>query len=625
MTDGIIQFEGGEVLATAEPLTITGLLLPYNEVGRTNIGRFQVEAGAVAIPSDPAVVGTNLDHVRMDTVGRAIRLDEKPEGVFASIKFADTAEGRAAYADAISPTGKRRKLSAEFGPAVIKAGKLVAGHAKLWGAALVEAGAFPSAQVLAADTPDPYTAPESESSSQYVTEFTDEDGAKWRRVEENSSKTTVTKVTEEDPEDPEAAPAEENPTEGAEVTAGLAGAQPVPSTLITPSAPTTLQVVDRVPVAAQVFASISALMHNPGDQEARQVLAELTDIKVTGEGALPGSGVLQPTWVGELNQGVDYVREYVTLGKLGTQISIAGKKGFSVKRGTTGSPLDKFDGTWAGNKTAVNSYSGFSLTTESTRRNFAIAEDVAREFYDLPGGAEVVEAFLRLIIADYYRQTDEWANLDWITAAGLPVAAATSKYAESYPTSMGMILQGILAVKAKKADGRRDIPSFAIANEFAYEELIYAAGGEENLPAFVKIAITTASKGEVDGNVQIVQGNTGITATASAIVGASYAIEFDELPGGPLQIDALNIANGGIDKAVHGYLQTFHARPEAVVMVGTGDARANSTAYAEGSIITVSAVVYRVVVAGTSHTSAPTAPAVGATVTDGTATLLRLV
>lgn len=62
-----IQIEGGEVLANLDERTLTGLLLPYGEEGRTNVGRFTVMAGDIAIPEDPSVVSINEDH----EIGRA--------------------------------------------------------------------------------------------------------------------------------------------------------------------------------------------------------------------------------------------------------------------------------------------------------------------------------------------------------------------------------------------------------------------------------------------------------------------------------------------------------------------------------------------------------------------------
>ena len=146
----------------------------------------------------------------------------------------------------------------------------------------------------------------------------------------------------------------------------------------------------------------------------------------------------------------------------------------------------------------------------------------------------------------------------------------------------------------------------------------------EKIPEFIKFSANTDGTGVADGDVVLVNGDTGITDTASVLIGARKAIQFDELANGPLHVDALNIAQGGIDKAVHGYLQTFIVRPEAVTTIGTPDTRANSTVYSAGRLIKASAVVYRVSGAGTTGSSAPTAPAVDATVADGTATLLRL-
>jgi hypothetical protein len=376
-----------------------------------------------------------------------------------------------------------------------------------------------------------------------------------------------------------------------------------------------------------VVKAIADVKANPASN-SRQVLAALTDITFSGANSLPlGGSPIQPQWLGQLYDGIPYNREYITLGKLGTSISAAGKKGFRVNRGTSGTPITSpagipNGGTWQGNKTEINSYNGWTETASSTLRKFAVGHDIAREFFDLPGGEPVVEAFLKLVIEDYLYWSDTNALYDIQYNAQAPVAAAT--YPSGYPAALGMLIQGILAVKARKTDGRRDVPDFAIVNDLAYAELIYAAGGETALPAFVNLAISTNSAGTVDGNVQVVQGDTGIQATKSVIVGASSSIEFDELSGGPVIVNALDIALGGVDRAVHGYLQTFVNRPEALVRVGTADTFAQSTAYGAGRILVYSGTTYVVSTAGTTAASNPTPPAVGATVTSGTAVLTRI-
>lgn len=560
----IIEIEGGEVLANLEDRTITGLLVPYNEIGRTNVGQFQVEAGIIQIPADPSVITLNIDHDRFNPVGRGTRVWEEPAGIMATLSIANTPEGDAALADARDPNGKRRRLSGEFRTG-IKAGKATGGN--LSGAALVERGAFPSAMVLAADTPD--IAHEEASVSRHVTRFTDADGVEWARVTQPTTQEGEAEPLAED---------QPNPEGESEVTATAIPATQLPGGVTTPRVNTT-------PTAREVFASIAAVKSNPADTAARDVLAALADIKISGNGSLPTGAngtpsIIQPTWLGQLYQGVEYVREYITLGKTGTEITVEGKKGFTLHRraGTTGTTeldLDTANATanWAGNKAELSGYSGFTQTKQSTRRNFALGNDIAREWYDLPGGTEYVEAFLRLLIEHYYYWSDTYAAADWITAAGAPVAPSTADYSDKYPGTMGMIIQGILEVKKRKgAAKRRDVPTFAILNDAAYTELAYAAGGADNLPAFVEFRVSTDSQGTAD-RVQLVQGDTGIDDTASVIVGARQAIEFDELPGaGPLQINALDLAHGGIDRAVHGYLQTFRVRDEAVVLVGTADA-----------------------------------------------------
>lgn len=610
-----VLIEGGQVLANVQERTITGLLIPYGEEGRTNQGRFMVEAGTVDISdavADPSVIGINTDHVAWQNVGRAVAVWEQPDGVYARWSIARTPAGDAALADAVSPTGIRRRLSGEFGPVMIRAGKLIAGHARLWGSALVPMGAFPSAMVLASDTPDPNT----------PTATTTQEN----NVPEPIATEQTPAATEQTPAAPVAVAPAPVVVQPAAVPATIPGAPLAPGT-VAPAG-----VTAPVSETAQVLASIKALRHNPQDAAAMQVLAAITDITMSGTNTLPGTNVLRPNWLGKLYQGIPYVREYAPLCNLGTDISAAGKMGMKVVRGTAAAPLGPQNGQWAGNKQPINGYRGDSSTLGSLLYRFAVGNDVDRSLIDLPGGAEVVEEFLKLLIEDYLFWSDRLARETILLAAGNPVANTTypAIYATNGTTAIAQLIQGILAVKARKADQRRDQPTFAIANDVAFQQMAYAAGGDQNLPAFIQLALTSlglpqAAIGEI-GPVFVVNGDTGIRATSSVIVGSKMAIDFDELNAEtPLTINAIDIARGGIDTAVHGYFQTFTKRPEAVVAIGTPDNWAATTVENVGDLVLNSGARLQAITAGTTGSTAPTNPgSVGGTVVDGSVTWRRV-
>lgn len=622
-----IQIEGGEVLANLEERTITGLVLPYNERGRTNVGEFEVQAGVIALPEDPSVVSLNLDHDRYQPAGVGVRFWEVAAGVMGTFRVATGARGDAALAGIAD--GSRKRLSGEFKTG-IKAGRATGGWLAAVG--LVARGAFPSAGVLAADAGIDDPTPDATYTDHSETTYTDDQGRTYRRVYDSEATETTTAtgtettttITVTETEEP-AAPAAN--TEGDQAV--TATAIPATHTNGAPTAPAA-QVASRGPSLKEVTAAIAGIMNearggSPADAESgRAVLAALGDLKTSGANTITvGGATSRPDWVGQLYQGVPYVRQYLPLGTVGTNITLGGKLGYTLGRGTSGAPVNNFAAGWAGDKSDIATGQGFTASAASQLFRFAFGNDIAREFFDLPGGGEVIDAFFRLVLEDHLVWSDMIGLDSWNLAAGAPVApqAYPAEYNGGAP-ALGMIIQAILAVNKKKADGRTDQASFIIANELAYQQLMFVA--KDKLPEFVTFGPNFDRTGSA-GPVGIVVGDTGIQTTPSVVAGSGRAIEFDELPGGPLQIDALEISKGGVDKAIHGYLQRLIVRRQAVVAVGTPDNWAANTVYREGQTVKVGAAVLQVTKANTipglsgqSAAAAPTAPgAVGGTVTDG--------
>lgn len=639
---GNITIDAGTLTASRQDRTVTGLLVPYNEECRSNLGRFKVGTGAFAVPADLAGMSLNVEHERERVVGAPVSVRETPKGLIATFSIARTPEGDKALEEI--ENGTRKHLSAEVADVVIRAGRAVGG--RLFAAALTATPAFPSATLLAAavDTPEE---PVAESySSHSENEFVDENGDKWVRVFDTETTTTtdvaddgtITSTTTSTTVE-ETTPVETSTDTDTETEEDAVG---VPNTLTAGKAPATTQprpidlrtlfaAMDRAkvrqatPEDMTLLASASRGLGGSPEQISATLMAALSDIKISGSGSLPvGGAAIQPNWVGQLEQGITYERQFVPLAKTGTDITAEGKKGYKVKRGTAGAPVDSYAsvGNWAGNKAAIGSGTGFTEGASSTLHRFAFGDDVAREYYDLPGGAEVLAAFFSLIKEDHLVWSDEIARLIWISMAGAPTAKS-SAIPSGYPEALGIVMQAIRRVNRQKADKRRDRASFVIVNDEAAEAIDFTP--YENIPEFIKFSWNLDRSDLKAGDIVLVNGDNGITGSPAALAGASYALELDELAGGPLWIDALNIAQGGVDRAIHGYLQEFQVRPEAVELVGTPENRANSTAYPVGRLIKASSVIYRVTVAGTTDSSAPSAPSVGATVSDGTATLLRLV
>jgi hypothetical protein len=85
MDGPIITIEGGQVVANLEERTVTGLLIPIGEEGRTNIGKFTIasedDIDISDAEADPSIIAHKLDHDNTQVVGTATKVWKQHDGV----------------------------------------------------------------------------------------------------------------------------------------------------------------------------------------------------------------------------------------------------------------------------------------------------------------------------------------------------------------------------------------------------------------------------------------------------------------------------------------------------------------------------------------------------------------
>jgi outer membrane biosynthesis protein TonB len=530
------------LLANIEERTLEGLLLPYNEEGSTNLGKLLFAKGTVRIPADPEVVTLNLDHDREQPVGRALSLAETEGGITAVFRIAKTEEGDQLLAKV--QKGEVRSLSAEV-RGITKRG-IAAITGALFGAAVVAAGAFPSAGFFAL-VEDVTEDPSLDNSEPTDTEPAIDTTEYVARIKELEARLAEVLKTNQTPEDNPSEDPEETPTEEPDSPA----TNPKEDAVAEATAPNTVTLADKKeePGATGVFELITTA--RGGSKEAETMLAALADIKISGTGALPANGVLQPAWLGEVWTGVEPTRRYAPLVKNGSIVALE-EKGFRL---STGTELVK---SWAGNKAELPTGTATtSIVSGGPLQKWAYAADVAQEFYMIPAGRPVVEAFVREIFRSYARVSDRWVLEQIYAAAGAQVDADT--YPGGYNTAIGKLIQGVDTI-----DDSDIQPSFAIVAPDVYTTLRFTPRDE--LPEFVNFS-AGRQEGTADG-VTIIRDKAGVLDAGQVLVGGREFAHVNELPGAPVQIDALDVAHGGRDISVIGMQQWMTEYEDGIVLIG---------------------------------------------------------
>lgn len=532
----LVEYVSETVLANEEERTITTLLLPFGEVGNTNAGRFTVEAGTLELPADPEVVGLNLDHQRNSPVGRAIRVEETAEGVMATFRIAKTPEGDAALADALNPEGKRRRMSAEF-DAVIRAGRMVMG--RLFGAALVEKPAFPSATVLASDIGDlpdpegPATREEAiaraiaginEAFDQYAAHI---ERALNTQTPEEAEPSEDAEETTNEPEVP--ADTEENTVADAVVSETLAASAPaLPENISAREAFQLLAASHEGKADASRLAKLQET-YTPDTQ----VFAAQANVPFAG-GPVPYNPA--PQWIGEIwdaNPVKPVISDLLGSKEL-TSRKVSGFKFTTRPEGAE----------WAGNGAEIHSAPIATTPYDYTAKYWAGGNTFSREWTDFGVSDTLMQWYFEEQTRNFQLWLDQTA-LDGITSSAFELDA-DDPTGLSIGAGFSAIIDGAAQVIANT---NGVVPTFALVKASLYKQMLKTP--QNNVLGYLNAALGL-EEGSLNG-FQIRPVPDAKMGNFAVLVGARQGADIYTLPGSPVRAETLNVANGLINVGLYGY------------------------------------------------------------------------
>jgi len=525
----------GPLHATADPRVKSGLLLPYGEHGLTNRGKVLASAGTLTLAEKTDQL--TLEHAPKIPVADFIGFEDQADGLHCSIRYLPTPLGDAGLAEFES--GKRAGLSVEVDQPVIRGGRLIAGM--ITGGSQVETPAFPSAKLAAAELEDAPDEGDIEFQTKYSGSQTPAvviDGTALDNVEKvtvSESEITIA-TTQAEPADDTAAPKEEANMTAARVqnAALLGGGKPKPKD-----------------DANALFTAIAA-GHARLDSPAK-LLAALSDIVPADTMA-----TTQPQYVGEMWNGVEYVRRFIPLFAHDTLTS-GTIKGWRFKDGKT-PEVDLY----VGNKTDIPSGQVQTEETSGVLQRFAGGHDIDRIHRDFPN-SEFWNAYFKRMAESYAKKSDRYVR---DVAKAIPTAAngqrvhlLNAALPAGVPTALAMIVKGSI----KMLDDLDVLPTFAVVTSDYWEQLFYVP--QEQVLAYLSTSLNL-KEGDVAG-FKIVPAPVGSLTVGGwagkVLVGHREALTVHELPGAPIRVEAEALAKGGIDEALFGYVGTMTENAKGII------------------------------------------------------------
>jgi len=313
--------------------------------------------------------------------------------------------------------------------------------------------------------------------------------------------------------------------------AAPAAAPAAPTALATPAAPVTLS----TPAAPRSWR-----------MELRQRIAEAGSVQLALDPIIQADvfdEVTVPEFVGQLWAGRSYFQRYAPLVSKGTLTSqnMTGWRWVQTPQ----------VGDYAGNLTEVPTNVVTAESVNFGAARVASGHKVDRIHVDMPNPA-FWESFYKERADNYARLMDGKVLTHLTTAANYTaVVNATTDPWEKIVIGAQNVLEFA-------------VPDFALVGADLYRQLALTTEVD-------KLAFLNASLGLEEGSLN---GFRIVGAPASqaslngkVIVGASASTTLYELPGGPIRVDALDVANGGIDAGLFGYYALFTSDKRGIVSV----------------------------------------------------------
>jgi hypothetical protein len=493
-----VRIMAGTLTASRADRIVSGLLLPYGELGRTNLGRFTVTRGAFTLPTDPDVLTLNRQHDTAEPIGRAVTLTDSDQGVFASFKVARTPEGDA-YLDEVD-RGERNSLSAEVAGVVLRGGKALAG--RLYAAAAVVAGAFPSATLLAEDVGE---RPDDEDEPIEDGEIADEQTPTDTESVENAPDRGRTEG--DMPQDETAPVVEQEKQDERDLKAALPGS---------------LGGASKTKAPATLLASLAG----KSMPEAATLLAALDVINQAD-----GAPAQQNQWLGEIYGSRTYVRRFASLIQ---HANLSALKAIGWRFIDGKSPV--VAPYTAGSQPNSNEVKTEQVTLDAAR--LAAAGAVDRAWIDFPV-PEFWDGYFREQTNSYERVLDGLV-LDKLVTSATDVEAGTVP--EGIATAAAYIVDGAMAILAAE----RDLPSWAVVGTDLYRDFLLTRNDD-------LLAYLSASLGLEDGQLGGFKVVPSATLTGQVLVGTKTSATVYELPGAPVRVDTVAISSGQVERGLFGY------------------------------------------------------------------------